>query len=143
MQDLAWPALMRDKEMLPFDIAPQIEQQERDGHQEQAQRGGARGSARADLIHQAIAALNAEAPPILFGHLWRLNHGNLFEPGTQRLAEVGHLLKLTDAALMNPLPHLLRRPERANTCTFSPHPPVGVIGQAAVETRLREFSTST
>lgn len=71
MQNLPWSTLMRDKQVLPFNITPQVEQQERDCHQEEAQCRRTRGRARADLIHQAITGFNSEAPPILFGDLLR------------------------------------------------------------------------
>ena len=68
MQDLPRAGL-RDKQMVLFNIAPQIEKDKRDGDEEEAQCGRTRCGARAHLVHQAVAGLNPKAAAIFFGHL--------------------------------------------------------------------------
>ena len=53
-------ASLGHEQMTPFDVAPQIQQQERQRHKEQAQRDRARGGAGAHDVHQAVAGFDTE-----------------------------------------------------------------------------------
>ena len=55
--------------MTPFDVAPQVQQQERQRDKEQAQGDRARGGAGAHGVHQAVAGFDTEAASILFEDL--------------------------------------------------------------------------
>ena len=77
VQNLA-RALLGHEQMTPFDVAPQVQQQERQRDKEQAQGDRARGGAGAHGVHQAVAGFDAEAASILLEdlvgeHLQRTN----------------------------------------------------------------------
>jgi len=57
--------------MSPFDVAPQVQEQEGHRHQQQAQshRGGC--GAGTHGVHLSVAGLNGEAPAIFLEHLMR------------------------------------------------------------------------
>ena len=80
MKDLARTELGNKKKM-PFDRDPQIQQQQGQGHVEQAQADRGGGSASPHRIHQPIAGFDAETMPIdlkdLLGLDFELNNDQI------------------------------------------------------------------
>ena len=72
-------ALLGHKQMTPFDVARQVQQQERQRDREQAQRDQAKSGTGAHSVHQAVAGFNTESASILLEdlvgeHLQRANN---------------------------------------------------------------------
>ena len=72
MQNGPWPRLW-DKQIHPFNILPQVEPKQSQGHQKQTERCYFAGSARPYCIHQAITGFNTKTATIFFGYLSRLS----------------------------------------------------------------------
>ena len=70
MQDLT-RTRFGNEQMLPFDVGPQVEQQQGQRNEEQAPGCRGRGRACAHGVHQPIAGFNAKASAVLVGHLVR------------------------------------------------------------------------
>ena len=58
---------------LPFDISPEVQQQQSQSDIKQAQGNGSRRGASANGVHQAITGFDAKAPPIELKNLVRLH----------------------------------------------------------------------